>query len=219
MHRTLPIAAFSLCAAVALPASAQVLVHSFEGGDLTSPINAELRDGIDSSGFDTIGATDGAASYRLTATAADTSGGFRSLLRFNLYDDPAIVAALQDSPTIEFDVTVGPDNNPNDAFGFTKIGFFVNSPVAGFEGYFGSDYQINFGESLHVVYELSTAQAAAINNPANSFTQLTIGTNSFEGVAPTVYIDNITAGAVPEPASLALLGLGGVAMLAGRRRG
>ncbi len=206
--------------AVALPmtASADFLIQSFENNDLTVPVNINLNtNDIASSGFSTVGVTDGSASYQVTPD----SSGATFLLRIDALNNPGLIAALRANPVITYDITAPTDPNPgngNAGFGTVRI---VNTLAGGFDASTPGAYYDTYVEygagPIESSFTVSTAQIDALEDPSNTYAEITLGVNAQGGEIPTVFYDNIRIVEIPEPASLALVGLVGLALF-GRRR-
>lgn len=204
--------------ALPMTASADFLIQSFETADLTQPNNISVNGGnVASSGFSTTGVTDGASSYEVTPNAS----GATFLLRIDALNNPGLIAALRANPVVAFDITAPTDPNPNNGengFGTVRI---VNSLAGGFDasspGAYYDTYVAYGAGPIASSFTLTTAQIDALEDPTNTYAEITLGINGQGGEIPTVFYDNIRVLAVPEPASLMLLGLGSLAML-GRRR-
>lgn len=213
---------FALAAALALlpaAASADFVVNSFENEDLDRPVRIAVNAAdVATSGFSATAVTEGASSYEVVPNKTGAS----FLLRIDVLSNPGILDALAANPVVAFDVSVPVDADPADAFGGLGTVHIVNSLVGGFDastpGSYYDDYVPYDGTVVESTFTLTEAQIADLEDPSNTYAEITLGVNVQAGEAiPTVYFDNVRVLAIPEPATLALLSLGGLA-LAGRRR-
>jgi hypothetical protein len=140
----------------------------------------------------------------------------------------AAAAANEAGYQLSYDYYIDTSLAPGQYGGFLQIGSYFNTG----NGYYAQDFgtpkevELNGAQlaasavySGHVSVNLA-APPASINMPAgDNFYRLGLIING-DGANAKVYFDNITLAPVPEPASLALFGLGGVALtyVAIRRR-
>jgi hypothetical protein len=127
---------------------------------------------------------------------------------------------------LSFDWEVAPSSTSS---GYSQLyNIVLNAPGGGFKTVAGSSNPspnlgtgtVNqnpgyTGQVNHVVINYDSYKALITANP--SYLQLGIQTNVGGGAPPDIYFDNFTLTAIPEPASLSLLGIAGAALL-GRRR-
>lgn len=212
IRKTLALVAVMVMPAVA---SAGILDASFE----SAPAD---YDGWEMSGSrvagdaGTIGVTDGVQSLALTLTGDGFSWDIRSF-----FDATAMSAAVAGGGTFEFDVTYDTSSIPQSAVSFLNLSIYADgglSPWAQKNSLATTNGTTN--ETIHV--SLSLVDDLKFET-GDSWYKIGIGFNGdwVDDNDPrntevvTVYIDNVVV--TPEPASLALLGLGGLA-IAGRRR-
>jgi PEP-CTERM motif len=165
----------------------------------------------------TIGVTDGAQSLALTLQG----DGFSWDLGQD-YDFNAFGAAVAAGGNLEFDVTYDTSSIPQSDVSFLNMSIAMNdgswSQVDSLASTNGST-----NETIHVVLSLAGDLGAQTQGEGATFYQINIAFNGdwVDALDPrntedaTVYLDNIVI--TPEPASLGLLGLGGLALLARRR--
>ena len=210
--------------AMALPASAATLVQSFENNDINNPAQVIPNTAdIASSGFDTIGASDGTGSYRVQANKT----GATFLLKINLLSNPDVLAALQVDPTIMFDLTIPVDGDPNDTQNGVGTVVIANADPAngggGFQAltYYG-DYVPYGGATTTYSYTFPESVIDQLDSPGVTYSEITFGINSDPSTVAQadLYFDNIRTAAtpVPEPTSLLLLSMTAVAGITVRRR-
>ncbi|WP_236254247.1 PEP-CTERM sorting domain-containing protein [Mucisphaera calidilacus] len=209
-------------AGLTVSASADMLLFSFEDG-----VEGWEYTGWNAPGsiaVSPLNATEGAQSLAVTVDISGfswtaTIEGFRGDTPKNpeFFDAMAAVlaqeAARPGSLAIAYDITYDPATIPggtflNNSFSLQGPDFRQIDGVA----VVGLPDDLAGGPVTITVQEpLSTFVA----DPASGFYRLTLGVNGDWGRAPmTMYLDNVRI--VPEPASLGLLGLGGLALL--RRR-
>jgi hypothetical protein len=97
-------------------------------------------------------------------------------------------------------------DTPINAFGFD----ITNQSVGGFNVFVGGDVS----DSIPI-FTANTFEFWGVVDTVTSFSTLTFSPNANTG---ELMIDSVSYGAVPEPSSTALLGLGGLALLLRRRR-
>jgi hypothetical protein len=228
MRHSLVLAAVVAAMSVgAASASAGTLLYSFEATDAAGPTDGFTNNGggivVSPS---TIGATVGLGSMEnATVSGATFTGALTGT------DVPAALSSPSTS-AISLDLTIAPGGQFAGAFADIGITIFGELPGPTF----GNQYQV----------DASSEQNVALAPGTYSLTIPLIGTdpNSFalhqpysevlgDGFIPTgfeffysksgdaplnVYIDNVQAVAVPEPASLGVGAIGGLMMLSRRRR-
>jgi hypothetical protein len=123
--------------------------------------------------------------------------------------------------TFSLDVTVAAAG-PTITGGYSQVNaVYMNAPGPGWTTV-ASGNPVNFywwaGSpqrtlTLNVDY---TAFRNAITNP-NSYIEIILALNTGDGAPPDMYFDNASLSGVPEPATIALLGLGGLALLRRKR--
>jgi hypothetical protein len=209
----------------AASARADSPLYGFENGD--SPDNL---DGFANNGggitvtHDTIGATGGSAGSmkNVSVAGATFTGALTS----------STPAALSDTSVsaIQFDYTV----NPGETFtgAFADIGITIFGAIG---GSFGNPYQVDVSSYQNIAlapgtYHLTVPLVGtspvdfSLHQPYSTVLSQGFIPTGFEffysksgDAAATGYIDNV-ATVTPEPASLTLLGIGGLALGARRRR-
>lgn len=172
-----------------------------------------------------IGATSGTGSLR--ATDADGGGTFAWVAVINVNATPANVAAFAAASanpsnyTLEFDVTTHASTMP-DWTNFVNGFVVINSQNGSFDQSTATTWNFSGTDTWGTQHasvsfaDLENANAAA--HGGNWF-ELGFSLNGDwpSASAGSIYIDNIQLNAVPEPASVALMGLSGLALLARRR--
>ena len=162
----------------------------------------------------TTGATDGTQSLRI-----DYAAGFQNGTASSAFT-PAQLALFQPGELVRLDVTqLSPVAVGNFTQATLRLSYRTTAPGDNFG--FASDFtnNVTFGEGEAGTRTASLAVPADFNT-ANPFAGVFISTNN-AATAGTFYVDNLRVGAdaaVPEPAALGLLGLGGLALTARRRR-
>ena len=204
---TLTVALMCLCTS----ANAQTLIAGFE-----SDVGGFTASNMGSVALGPAGATEGTSALQFTAES-----GFQFLTSFSFFGD----LTNPENDTILFDVTFTPDDPA--ATTFSQVDFGINSngansPDNGFQ--FTSETagidQFPIAEGVTTPIELSFGDLPEFPlNGSETFAGLLLITNS-DG-AGVWSIDNVrlnTAAVVPEPSSLACLGVLGFLGLVKRRR-
>ncbi len=127
------------------------------------------------------------------------------------------IADFEANSVIEFDLIFAETTESGWAEMFDLA---LNSQYGGFSSITTSPAQVGWGDggggaqTVHVALDYSAIRQTWIDNGSPGWVELIFAFND-DGNHPVKYVDNVTL--TPEPASLALLGLGGLA-LASRRR-
>lgn len=213
------IAAFlaPLAMATAMQASAAPVVLTFEGVGNLAAVNEFYNGGTDSAG--NAGANYGISFSNTSLGIIDEDAGGSG----NFGNEPS-------ASTVLFFLSGGAATM-NVAAGFeTGFSFFYTSAFTGFVNVYSG---LNGTGDLLATLNLAANTGSCAGDPGGSYCQFDPVGVAFEGIAKSVdfggsadriAFDNITLGAavpvgeVPEPASLALLGLGALAFGARRRR-
>lgn len=233
-------AAIAVCSAPLAQASTTYLLHSFEDGDLTTPYLAELNNGqnVQAGVIQGTGNTDGDWAAFVEPTPTETDNGFRIALQVNL--DLAAVQALKATRTIAWDVTVGPDPDPNDDVTGLGSSASYNTNLTGFQTSttFPSTFDaffldfVPYGGSVttSITYDQVVVDAfeAAITGSISGtpgFAQFIVNNlmlnSDLSQPSPIIYIDNIRI-LVPEPLNGVMLSMlaafGGIGLRRGSGR-
>lgn len=164
----------------------------------------------------------GSGSVKLSWSFDASDGGESSAFTFDLIPFPGVVAT-----NISFDIMVGPGSTPDSfggygyfqvvtrdgGYGFNDTGY--NQELAN-PGYDVNNINPGAGVWQHISVALSGADATVRGLTLQDYADQS-GSRIMTG-PETLYIDNIQLTTVPEPASLALLGLALPAMLLTARR-
>jgi hypothetical protein len=225
------IAALAAMMLVASAARAQTLLYGMETGTATNPDGFGANGGGVTVSQDTIGATQGTHSLKTSVVAGAT---FVGALTGNVAAGLTPPLPVQ---TVNFDYTIA----PGDAFagGFAVVGvtiFGSNAAISQF------GLQAQFAGLVHLEGKAAGTYHGSIDltsasNPLTfvnqSYNQIFSQTPTSSQLTPsgfeffinksndaplTVYLDNVTLAAVPEPASIGLLATAGGLLLGSRRR-
>lgn len=220
---------FSLAAAVVL------LVGAIQAR--SQSVTFDFQDGTDQ-GFGTGFGDDASATFSIANIGGSLRMTVPSTPAFQeagreggsgLFLDAMNAAAANPSvSTISYDWYVDTSLSPGNYGTFLQVGTYFNSGSGAYSQDFpgsGKDVELNGtqlasgGVFSGTVTETWTQKYGALNpgHVAQTFQRLGLIMNG-DGTAATVYFDNITITAVPEPASLSLLGLGLAALWTIRRR-
>lgn len=156
----------------------------------------------------TTGVTDGSYSLALTAASAPNYGS-------GLYSDyrMSYTTALASASTLSLDVYA-----PAGSFGgYLQIQLWENNADTGYNQIpDGSTYlSTTIGSETTLTWTIPTSISSVL---ATSSSTTQIGFQLGGGAGGTMYLDNVRTTAVPEPATLALAGLGMLGLLVFRRR-
>jgi hypothetical protein len=199
-----------------------VASNSSSGVGYTNPgtwDNWQVQGGSDvslsmSGGIDTNGAGGGAGNNALFATWQRTGGAYDYVQITNYYANPTNTAGGASGPSqvqVDFDIRI------DGATAALPVTVGINQA-----GGYTSSYQppglVN-GQYQHVTYLLSQATQGGAFSDSSNFNQLRfdLGNGFAVGTTNTFHLDNFVLSVVPEPASIALIMLGG-SFLALRRR-
>lgn len=199
-------------------------------------VTFDFQDGTDQ-GFGTGFGNDASKTFPIVSIGgslrmAVTLGGFQVAGR-EITTDPFLAAmnAAAANPsvsTISYDWYV--DTSAGGYGNYLQLGTYINSGSGAYSQDFpntGKDVELNGTQlasggifSGTVTETLTQKYGSPLNagHVAQTFQRLGLIMNGDGGAGTTVYFDNITITAVPEPASLSLLGLGAAAVWMSRRR-
>ena len=199
-------------------------------------VTFDFQDGTDQ-GFGTGFGNDASKTFPIVSIGgslrmAVTLGGFQVAGR-EITTDPFLAAmnAAAANPsvsTISYDWYV--DTSAGGYGNYLQLGTYINSGSGAYSQDFpgtGKDVELDGTQlasggifSGTVTETLTQKYGSPLNagHVAQTFQRLGLIMNGDGGAGTTVYFDNITITAVPEPASLSLLGLGAAAAWMSRRR-
>lgn len=193
-------------------ASAAVILTSFESpGDILPSVSGTTF------AQSTNGAT--AGSFSMAATPAGNAGFLWS--SFPNWDS-TYYTAWKNNPILKMDIQMG----PNAAGANMNLAVAVNGamgwqdeadiPLPGYDGNPTGWPWVNANQTINTTFVWDFTALAATAPATGTFFQVSLCIRSTSTTGPTMYIDNIRLEAIPEPASLGLLGLASLAL--GRRR-
>ena len=203
-------------------ARAGTLMYSFESGDAPNSKDGFVNNGIAPTQT-TTGATVGTGALQMV-----TPGGYQGTYTTSPLPAPLANPGLS---AVTLDLTISP-NDPAFTGGYSDlgIGLYVSNPG---EGEYGMQYVSPTSDWVNIDLAPGTYRGLSIpitGNDPDTFSPISFGGLLGEGWyvsgfqllidgngAQTVYVDNILA-VVPEPASLGIGAIGGLMMLARRRR-
>jgi hypothetical protein len=222
---------FMLCAAIALGAvraastNAQgVTLYDFETGIANVSNGAGFGFAGTSVAWENtgIGATSGMGSLKVTAPVDAFSWG----AVINVLADPvntAAIAVASANPALwqlEFDVTLDPSTMP-DWTDFVNGTLVLNSETGGFDQA-PEPWQFGGGDTWgtrHAVVPFTALEDGNAAPHGGGWLELGFAINGDWGDVPgSMYLDSIRLTVIPEPASFALAGMGGLGLLYLRRR-
>jgi hypothetical protein len=206
---------------------AGTLLYSFENGDSPDSLDGFAANGGGITVLQSnIGATVGTGAMNNTSAASATFTGALTTLVPAALNDPSVTA-------ISFDLTIAPGDQFTGAFADIGITIFGRTGISPNFNY-GVQYQVDPAQEQNVAlgpgtYNLTVAligtdpYSGALHQTYGQILNDTFVPTGFEffygksADAPlSVYIDNVQT--VPEPASIGLGAVGGLLMLACRRR-
>ncbi|MBB6429113.1 PEP-CTERM sorting domain-containing protein [Algisphaera agarilytica] len=220
----------AVCGLMGLSATAvaqEFVLYDFEGTDVNTfgPNGApQPYSGV----IGTTGATSGTQALAVTRDVGDSFFGFL----FGITDAgsrAALLESFDNGGSLLFDISSAPGS-------FTDINFFQFNVVLNIDGnfsqipgneaalqnlgYFGPD---GTGVDLTSTIEVPLSAFPGVTSGSlgsSPFAEIILSHNHEGSGSSTIYFDNIRLTNVPEPGSLALMGLGGVALLCrSKRRG
>src|ERR1019366_2859854 len=163
------------------------------------------------------GATNGSVALQVTLPTGNAN--YIAALGNDLQANGLASTFLADD-VLSFDVTFAPSNGT--ASGLDQIiqltlnsgtGGYHNLPVTASQGYYPS----YAGSTTHVSVNYD-AYKAPMGGSTGGYLQLGVTFQDYGGAPPTFSIDNFALTAIPEPASVSMLGLGAAGLLSRRRR-
>lgn len=203
-----------LVSAVALvaPLFAQAaLISSFEGSSIFTAQN-----GMSSSFVASPGVTEGAQAWRLTGSASSYVLAFQSYsgsIRTALGGNSAAAGSVI---TIDFTAQDSAPLFGNPPYPYAGLGLQLNGNAG--SNIVLAERSVTFGNTGTFSWTLDSTAATFVRN-STSFFGLQFYRNSNLGVEDSIYVDNFTITAVPEPSSFAAIAaVGALGFAASRRR-